>query len=765
MVNANLRRELAELYEAHKENRARSLDPVDLHYPDYALWERRILSSAKMDRQREFWRLTLSGAPLSLALPTYGRRPQQQSFDGASIPIHFDRSLSNALREVASANGASLFMALLCAWAIVLCRISGQEDLIIGTPAANRTRAETEQIVGCFINTLPIRISLEGDPDIKEMLSRTRRAVLNAYENQAFPIAKIVDILRPAREFDQSPLIQVMLAWQPSDETELGLPGLSVKQEFAPFHAAKFDLELNLTEVDGCILGSARYVTELFARDTILRHLGYLETIVREMARGNVAPVARIDLLSAAERKLQLLDWNATDVGYPPSSFAHKMVEAQVARTPTARAITFGEQSLTYAELDAYANAFAHRLVCAGVAPDSRVALCAQRGIPLIVALLGILKAGAAYVPLDPRYPKERLLYILRDACPCIAVSDELGGEAIDGWTDVAERNLSLPALSDSLFAQRPQTLSKQSDRDLAYVIYTSGSTGAPKGVMIEHRSAVNLLRAISGILEMNNKDKFLAITTISFDIAFLEMFLPLSTGAEVVLASSDDVLDPGSLDRLISDHSVSVMQATPATWRSLVESGWSGSPKLRAISGGETMSPRLAERLSKCVGILYNMYGPTETTVYSSSTTISENPKAHLQDVIGRPIANTQFYVLDRYNQPVPLGSVGDLYIGGAGIARGYLGRPDLTAKRFIRNPFTSNADEKLYATGDLVRYRPDGNVQFMGRNDHQVKIRGHRIEPGEIEIRLEQHPAVHQCVVVVRENSGKTNGLSHIS
>ncbi|HZF30666.1 MAG TPA: amino acid adenylation domain-containing protein, partial [Gammaproteobacteria bacterium] len=698
-----LTRELNALYAAFREGREAALPPLTIQYPDYAAWQRRWLAGERLETQANYWRETLAEVPTLLELPTDRPRPPQQDFSGAVLPIRLDAELTAGLKHLAQKHGATLFTTLLAAWAAVLARLSGQQDLIIGSPTANRGRREIEDLIGFFVNTLALRIDLSGEPSVAELIARAQRTAVAAQDHQDLPFEQVVEIVKPPRSLDRSPLFQVLFTlvlWQNNERPAADLPELEVAPHATALRQVKFDLELTLAEWNGTIAGGLSYATALFDAATIERHRGYLVALLRAMVADDRQPVMRIELLAPEERTLLLTEWNRTETPYPAQLCVHELFEAQVARAPEAIALVHEEQTLSYGELNARANRLARHLVALGVRPDDRVGLCVERSLEMVVGLLAVLKAGGAYVPLDPAYPAERLAFMLEDCAPDVVLTHAAASEALETATanlDRAPATLDLVAdaerwAHESATDLDPQALGLTS-RHLAYIIYTSGSTGAPKGVMVEHLSLANFLHAISGTLSVSAQDRLLAVTSISFDIAGLELYLPLVNGANVVISDS---ADPFALRRTLSAHHISIMQATPATWRALLDAQWKPAPDLTILCGGEAMPFGLAPRLLDNADCLLNLYGPTETTIWSSCDNVSLRNNAHPAQTIGRPIANTRIYLLDGYRQPVPLGAAGEIHIGGAGVARGYLNRPELTAERFIDSPFVKG--DRLY-------------------------------------------------------------------
>ncbi|MCG1040810.1 MULTISPECIES: non-ribosomal peptide synthetase [Burkholderiaceae] len=749
-------RELSTLYAASAAGQTDPLPPLAIQYPDYAAWQRQWLSGERLQGQSDYWRATLADAPVLLELPTDRPRPAQPSFAGAQVPIRIDAQTTGALKRVSQAHGATLFMTVLAAWSAVLSRLSGQDDLVIGTPSANRNHYQIEPLIGFFVNTLALRMDLSGKPNVTQLLERVRRTTLDAQAHQDLPFEQVVEIVQPPRRLEHTPLFQVMFAWQNSETAAWNLPGLAVQSMELDYDVVKFDLELGLYEAGEEIVGSLSYATALFDRATIERHVGYLQAMLQAIVAGGQQPVAHVELLAPAERTLLLETWNATQQDYPAHQYIHQLFEAQVVRTPEATALVYEDQMLSYTELNAQANRLAHHLIELGVAPDARVAICVERSPALMVGLLAILKAGGAYVPLDPAYPPERLAYMVMDSAPAVllsvgtppaAVTQSLGAgvTVLDLHADAAQwahRSAHNPdAYELSLNAQH-----------LAYVIYTSGSTGQPKGVMVPHHSLVNLVTAMVRRLDLTAQDRMLQCSSLSFDASLGEMFVTLTQGATLVLRTDAWLAGAQSFWALCQANRVSVTDLPTQFWTQLIQEKTPLPNSVRVVMiSGDALSATARDAWFARDGHrprLLNVYGPTETTVTATVHEVTDHESSWR--TIGRPIDNTRLYILDTHSQPMPLGAVGELYIGGAGVARGYLNRPELTAERFVRDPFSSEADARMYKTGDLVRYLPDGNLEFLGRNDHQVKIRGFRIELGEIEACLAQHAQVHEAVVL---------------
>ncbi|MGO1070384.1 amino acid adenylation domain-containing protein, partial [Lysobacter sp. CA199] len=751
-------KELSELYAAQTGGAPASLPTLPVQYIDYAAWKGEYLAAGELDRQIGYWREALSGAPPLLELPTDRPRPPQQDFAGAAIDLHLDEALTTRLKTLSRRHGATLYMTILASWAAVFSRLSGQSEVVIGSPVAGRNREEIESLIGFFVNTFALRIDLDGDPSTAQLLARTRRCLLDAQAHQDVLFDQVVEAVKPPRSTAHNQIFQVMLAWQSHDEGQLALPGVDVSHAPKAMTAAQTDLLLDLREKDGCITGFVNYMTALFDRETIERFAGYWERLLRGMVADSESPVASLPLLEPAERDRAIATWNETAQDYPRDRFVHELFEAQAQRSPQAIAVVFGDETETYQGLDRRANHLARRLRAMGVAPGDRVAICAERGIEMLVAVLAVLKSGAAYVPLDIAYPRGRLVQIVEDGQPAAALVDARGRALLDGGDEIAMVDLPRIALGqqdsgdadDDIVATQLSAFAPATHP--AYVLFTSGSTGRPKGVCVPHRAVVNFLCSMAQRPGLKASDTLCAVTTLSFDISVLELLLPLTVGARVVVVDRDTAMDGDALAALIERSGATVMQATPATWRMLLETGWTPAARMRLLCGGEAWQMDLGARLLQDGAELWNMYGPTETTVWS---TIDRVTAGRSKVTLGKPIANTRVYVLDKYLQPVPTGANGELWIGGDGVALGYHGRPDLSAERFVRDPFAADPEARMYRTGDLGRWSADGALDYLGRNDFQVKIRGFRIELGEIEARLIECAGVREAAVLAREDA----------
>jgi amino acid adenylation domain-containing protein len=743
-----LSRELAVFYEAEISHQDAPLRDLPLQYGDFAIWQREWLRGEVLDRQLSYFRQKLAGAPPLLELPTDRPRPAMETFRGSVLIAPLQKEIAEGIKALGRREGTTLFMTLLAVFQTLLARYSGQEDVVVGSPIANRNRTEVENLIGFFANTLVLRTDLSGDPSFRELLGRVRETALGAYAHQDLPFEKLVEELQPERNLSHNPIFQVMFALQNTPAQSLSFGGLALRPMNAKSETAKCDLALFVAENPNGLAGRWEYNTDLFDRATIQRMSGHFEYLLRNLLADPDQKVWKASLLGEEERQELLVDWNDTRSAYPQDVCIHQLIEAQSARTPDSVALVFQDQELTYFELNQRANQLGHYLRKLGVGRGDLVALCVERSLDMVVGLLGILKAGAAYVPVDPAYPRDRVAFMLTDAGVKAVVTQQLLLENLPAtetpcicldrdWAQIEKESRGAP-------------VALASPQDLAYVIYTSGSTGKPKGVQIEHRAVVNFLHSMQREPGLSEQDRLLAVTTLSFDIAGLEMYLPLMSGACIVIASREQTSDGNRLLALMQRSGTTFMQATPATWRMLLEVGWEGDKKLKILCGGEALPPDLAEHLLARCSELWNVYGPTETTIWSAAYRVTSG-----RVLLGRPIANTQFYVLDRNHEPVPAGVPGELFIGGDGLARGYLHRPELTAERFVPDPFYGSANARMYRTGDLVRWRHDGNLEYLGRMDFQVKVRGFRIELGEIEAVLAKHPAVQQAVVTVREDT----------
>ena len=742
-----LAHELNLLYEGYVTREPAVLPELSIQYADYAHWQQETVLKEHLN----YWKQQLSGSLPLLQLPTDHPRPAVQAFRGAKTYHPLPDKLFTELKTLSHKQGATLFMTMLAAFKILLYRYTGQEDILVGTPVANRSRRELEGLIGFFVNTLVLRTDLSNNPNFVALLNRVKEVTLEAHTHQALPFEKLVEALNPERNLSYNPLFQVMFTDEGKSALTQELSGLVVEELDIDQGTSQFDLTMFMEETEAGLRVKVEYNTDLFSPQTINRFLGHYERLLEGIVTNPTQQIADIPFLLEAEQHQLLVTWNDTAVPYPQDKGLHHLFEEQVERTPNAIALVFEETQLTYRELNERANQLAHHLQKLGIGPETLVGVFTERSLEMVIALYGVLKAGGTYLPLDPAFPSERLAFMAQDAQVSLILTQQ---ELLD---EIFQHDAALICLDTDWEAiassnqQQPIT-SRPTPEDLAYIIYTSGSTGKPKGVQLPHRAAVNFLTTMAQEPGLQPDDILLAVTTLSFDIALLELFLPLSVGACVVIADRNTVADGYQLMQLLTQHHITVMQATPATWRLLLDAGWQGSDQLKILCGGEAFPQDLASQLlGKCQS-LWNMYGPTETTVWS---TIHQVTEVNGSIPIGRPIANTEIYILDDRLQPVPVGVPGLLYIGGQGLAKGYLNRPELTADKFIPHPFSTQPGARLYCTGDLARYLPDGRLECLGRIDHQVKVRGYRIELGEIEAVLNQLPDVEQALVIVREDT----------
>ena len=741
-------RELAAIYERLRAGNRTDLPDPPIQYAEFAVWQRERVRL--VGPELAWWKRRLGGVLPTLELPTDRPRPGVQTYRGAVESVALPGSLRGALQLLCQQTGVTLFTALLAAFQTLLHRYTGQDDVLVGSPSVNRIPTETENVIGLFTNTLVLRGNLAGNPTLRQLLDRVRATAVGAYANAEVPFEKVVEELQPERKLIHPPLFQVMFALEHAPLESVTWPGLKLTQIELDSGTAKFDLTLYMIERADGLTARVEYNTDLFDSATIRRMLTHFESILEGLARDPDQHLSDLPRLTERERHQVLVEWNRTEAEYPRGKTIHELFESQTARTPDAVAAVAGDQSLTYRELDGSANQVARHLRKLGVQPETLVGICLDHSLGTMAALLGVLKAGGAYVPLDPTYPKEPLAFMLKDSGAAMILTQR---QLFNVLPRSRARRVCLD--SDWKFIstesrQKPPT--QVTPENLACVIFVSGSTGRPKGVQIPHRAMVNFLHSMRREAGLSSDDTLLALSTLSMDIAGLELFLPLTVGARVVLATREEATDAALLAAKIAGNNITAMQASPATWRLLLDSRWQGSKSLKALSNGEGLSRELADRLLERCGELWNLYGTTETTIASSVARIEPGAGPI---VIGRPIANTQFYILDRYIQPVPVGVRGELFIGGDGLARGYLNRPELTAGKFVRDSFNRNPAARLYRTGDLVRRLSDGNIELLGRVDRQVKIRGCRIELGEIEAVLLQFPQVREAVVLAREDT----------
>ncbi|UZE09372.1 amino acid adenylation domain-containing protein [Pseudomonas sp. B21-053] len=761
--------EVANLYGDYLRGEPSSLAPLPVQYADYACWQQQRLGGDALTAQLEYWRRTLADAPALSTIPADRPRPLVQRYAGATFSSSLDGNTLRELNGLARQTQGTLFNVLMGALAVLLWRHSGQQDLCIGTPFANRSSPEIEPLIGHFVNTLVVRQRLDPQQTFAELLRDVRGQMLDVHAHQDVPFDRVVEAVNPPRDTTHSPLFQVMLVLQNTPGGALEMPGLSLSPYSTSSATAKFDLAFEWVEREGRLNLLVEYNTDLFDVATIERLSGHYRQLLQHIAQDPKQPIGALSLLPEAEREQILVDWNRSEPLTHPADCVHRLFEVQVARNPQACAVAFEAETLSYGELNAQANRLAQHLRSLGVGPDVRVAVCVERSLELPVALLAVLKAGGAYVPLDPNYPVGRLSHMLSDSTPAVLLT--LGSahailrQAQQGstWEAPVLDLKADAALWAGLSPDNPDPRSVGVTPDhLAYVIYTSGTTGLPKGAMVAHRGLSNLLLWCSQVC--GETGVMLHKIPFGFDASAWETFWPLTTGGRLVVARPGGHLEPGYMAKVVREQRVTALVFVPAMLQLFLEvDEVSLCTELTDVfSGGGELSPALARRFQERLphARLHNVYGPTETTVINSVWTLEPGAEVPaLQVPIGRPIANNRFYVLDERDAPVPVGVTGQLHIGGVGVARGYLGLAQLTAERFIDNPFVPG--DRLYRSGDLARYRPDGQLEFLGRNDFQVKLRGVRLELGEIEARLEAFADIRAAVVLMVGDTAQNQRL----
>ena len=745
--------EVATLYEASVTGGPARLPELALQYGDFAIWQREQFDGDAGYRDIDFWRDHLAGAPAALDLPTDRPRPAVHGFDGGSVQLSLDAKLMADLTTLARQEHATTFMALLAVFNVLLHRHSGQDSVVVGVPSATRERPELEPVIGYFLNLLPIRTDLDGDPTFRQVLARVRESAQGAYAHQGTPFDKVVEALRPPRDLSRTPLFQACFSYQNDPMPTNAMGGLSLSRMPLTSGASRFDLEFQSFHDGGGLTGSFDYDRALFDQETIERLAGQFRHLAELAVAQPDTPVDRLSLLTGKERHEVLAHTNDTARDWPvEDGWIHRCFEARVRQAPQAEAVRFDGESLSYAELNSRANRLARRLCRLGVDRDVVVGVAMERSLDLVVSLLAVVKAGGAYLPLDPGYPRARLEYMLSDAAPQVVLTQR---GVLDGLGDLDGHVLCLEELAAELVSEPEGDLEVEHEgKDLAYVIYTSGSTGRPKGVMNTHEAIRNRLLWMQEVYQLNATDRVLQKTPFSFDVSVWEFFWPLMSGATLVVARPGEHKDPAALFKTILREEITTLHFVPSMLQGFLrEPGIEELAGLRrVICSGEALSRDLQDQFfARSQAQLHNLYGPTEAAVDVTSWACRREPDPRPVP-IGYPIANTQIHVLDRFLQPVPAGVPGELCIGGVNVARGYLGKPALTDERFIKDPFGQRPNARLYRTGDLARRRADGALEYLGRLDRQVKLRGFRIELGEIESALTDHPDVRQAVVVAR-------------
>ena len=759
-------REAVALYAMYSAGRAPDLPPLPIQYADFAVWQRNWLQGEVLEQQLAYWKQHLGAKPAVLELPTDFPRPAVQTYRGANFIFPFSPALSQSLKTFCRAQQATMFMVLLAAFNVLFHRYAGQQEIIVGSPIANRNRKELEGLIGFFANTLPMRTNVSGELSFREVLARLKEAALGAYAHQDLPFEYLVEQFHPERSLSHSPLVQVMFNFEPTIPQMAEMPGLSASLMDYNNKSAKFDLTLFARDHGTEIFGTLEYNVDLVTSETIERMSGHLLTLLSGIMANPDQPISGLPLLTRHERYQMLEEWNATEAACPQLC-AHQIFEAQAQHAPNRTALIFENQELTYAQLNARANQLAHYLASLGARPGKFVGIFMERSVEMIVAVLGVLKSGAACIPLDSVYPKERLTFMLEDSGAPVVVSQQAQAATLP----VSGARLVCLDSEWQAISKEPENAPQVAvtPEDWMYVIYTSGSTGRPKGVVVPHRVLVNLVAWHQSSLRQSQRT--LQFASLNFDVSFQEIFSTFISGGVLVVPPEPLRLDLQALGQYIQQHSVERFHLPPVVLQKLAEEFTSHPEKFSAMrefmAGGEQLqiTPAMANffrQLKDCR--LYNHYGPSETHVMTSFPLPQQVDNWPALPPLGRPISNTELYLLDNYLQPVPTGVPGELYISGTCVVHGYLKRPALTAERFLPNPFSNKPGSRMYKTGDLVRYRPDGNVEFLGRNDFQVKIRGMRVELGEIEVELKRHPGVRDVAVVMHKDAQESRLIAYV-
>ena len=739
--------ELIEFYNAYVEQRPQGLEPLAIQYADYSLWQRNYLQDEVLDEKVGYWKDKLKGIGV-LQLPTDYQRPAEWSSRGALLRFNIDKLLSDQLLALSRQEGTTLFMTVLATFKVLLHRYSGQEDICVGTPIANRTQKEVEGLIGFFVNTLALRSDVKSGLTFEELLQQVKGTTMGAYEHLDVPFEKIVEEVVKERDISRNPLFQVMLIMQNTPRSQaLHLGEVKLSPEEFIHNTAHFDITFSIAETPKGLEGAVEYATDLYDEETIKRMVGHFSRLLDSIVKNPQQKISGLKMLTEEEEEQLLYEFNNTAVEYPKDKTVVDLFEDQATKTPAAIAVVFEGEQFSYKQLNEKANQLAHYLRSRGIKKETIVPICIERSLEMIVGILGILKSGGAYIPIDPEYPEERIKFMLKDSKAKMVVSSSSGSKKLSLAKDIAI--IELDSQWVYINEQPTDNLPAQATADnLAYVIYTSGSTGNPKGVMIENRSLINLLKSVAKEVDFKGTSSILSVTTYSFDICYLEFYMPLITGGKLIIVSREVSMDGFKLADTISYHLPTHMQATPSTWQILLDTGWQNKEAVRILIGGEAVKESLKDKLA-INGDVFNLYGPTETTIWSAIKKLELNEKV----VIGKPIANTTILVLSK-SELLPIGVTGEICIGGDGLARGYLNRPELTQEKFIKNPFNKKNGARIYKTGDLGRWLANGNLEYLGRVDDQVKIRGYRIELGEIETVLHKCQGVNGGVVLARED-----------
>uniref|UniRef100_UPI001F57A0B8 non-ribosomal peptide synthetase n=1 Tax=Bacillus cereus group sp. BfR-BA-01381 TaxID=2920325 RepID=UPI001F57A0B8 len=744
-------KELSILYEDFSNQRSSSLPELPIQYADFAVWQREWLQGEVLEKQLSYWKKQLNGDLPILNLPTDRPRSAKQTYKGAFIDFALSKDLAEKVRNLSQQEGVTEFMTLLAVFKTLIYRYTGQEDILVGSPIANRNYEEIENLIGFFVNTLVIRTPINGNMKFRELLANIREESLESYSHQDFPFEKLVEVLQPNRDMSTSPIFQVMFVLQNASMKNLEMSGIKIEQLEIHSGTSKFDLTLSMMEEETILSGSIEYNTELFNQDTIEKMIEHFTLLLEGIVENPNQCLIELPLLTDYEQQM-LLEWNKTETEYPKDECVHQLFQGQVELYPDTIAVTYEDKHISYSELNYKANQLAHYLKRFGVGPDVLVGIHMERSVDMIIGLLGILKAGGAYVPLDTTYPKERLAFMLEDSKVPILLTQE---RLVEGLPEHNSKIVSIDTDWINISKESSRNLDvNTTPENLAYIIYTSGSTGRPKGVCVPHK-AINRLVCNTNYVTFQHSFKVAQASNTSFDAATFEIWGALLNGAELIGITKDIILSPRSFAEEIKNQGINILFLTPALFNQIVSEVPTAFQSIQyVVLGGDVIDPKAIKQVFKYGSPenLLNGYGPTENTTFSTWYSIQETLEEGKTIPIGRPISNTQTYILDNKLQLVPIGIPGELYVGGEGVARGYLNQPELTEEKFILNPFVSDSKARLYKTGDLVRYLPDGNIEFLGRIDNQVKIRGFRIELFEIESILGEHQAVQETVVMAR-------------
>ena len=739
--------------------------PTANSYDHYAKKMSDYLASGEGKTDEAFWVDQFSDVIPVLDLPTEKARPSLRTYYGRRYDHTISNDLAEQLRKVGAKSGCSLFNIMLAAFNAYVARISGNDDFCIGIPTAGQAAIDQPNLIGMCVNTMPLRTKINIDSPFSEYMKTTRATLLDAFDHQKYSYGTLLRKLSPPRDPSRPPMLSVSFNIDPViDTSDMGFTGLDVDVVVEPRSFENFEWFINgVIQKDKSIEFQAQYNADLYTAQSMQFYFEGFEAFLEGIATDSTAKISDLKVMSIPQRQKVIVDWNTTEMEYPVTATLHSEFSRQAQLTPNKTAVVFGETSLTYAEVESRSNQIARYLTGQGVSAGDLVGICVERSIDMLVNLYGIMKTGAGYVPLDPAYPVDRLQYMCDHSKLKLVVTEE---SLLSQVATFGEQQIAIDTVQQEIEKlDSGEVENSATPEDICYVIYTSGSTGKPKGVQVPHGCVVNFLYSMQKTPGFATDESVLAVTTLSFDIAVLELYLPTISGGKVVLLDSEGQSDGVRLAEALIEHDITLMQATPATWRLMIQSGWTGKDGLKVLCGGEPMPQDLVGPLLSRCGELWNMYGPTETTVWSAAYQITNE---NAQILIGKPIGNTQIFILDQFGNEVPVGCAGEVFIGGAGVTLGYRNRQDLTDERFVknryRNPFVDYVSDKLYKTGDLARYRFDGNIQFLRRNDKQVKVRGFRIELGEIEQAIKTHPAVEQVVAIVREDTpGDTRLVSY--